>query len=71
MLIPIKSNRFQIGDIVRFPFGAAGGKADGTVVATGVSYALRRKVRVATVTAQFEFDQADVEPTPPPPSDQS
>lgn len=61
MFIPAKSKKFQIGDIVRFPFGEAGGKADGTVVATGVTFAFQRKVRVATVAARFEIDEADVE----------
>jgi hypothetical protein len=61
VLIPAKSKRFQIGDIVRFPFGAAGGKAEGTVVATGVTLALQRKVRIKTVAARFEIDEADIE----------
>ena len=61
VFIPVKSNRFQKGDLVRFPFGEAGGRADGTVVATGVSFGLRRKVRVETVAAQFEIDEADVQ----------
>jgi hypothetical protein len=60
VFIPAKSNRFQKGDIVRFPFGEAGGKADGRVIATGVTIALRRKVRIETVAAQFEIDETDV-----------
>jgi hypothetical protein len=60
VFIPTKSNRFQKGDIVRFPFGEPGGKADGTVIATGVTFGLRRKVRVQTVAAQFEIDETDV-----------
>ena len=61
VFIPAKSNRFKKGDVVRFPFGEAGGKADGTVVATGVTIGLRRKVRIETVAARFEIDEADVE----------
>ena len=61
VFIPVKSNRFQKGDIVRFPFGEAGGKAEGTVIATGVTFGLRRKVRIETVAAQFEIDETDVQ----------
>jgi hypothetical protein len=68
VLIPAKSKKFQIGDIVRFPFGEAGGNADGTVVFTGVSFGLQRKVRIATVASRFEIDEADVELVSRPPS---
>ena len=61
VFIPAKSKRFKKGDVVRFPFGEPGGKADGTVVATGITIGLRRKVRIETVAARFEIDEADVE----------
>jgi hypothetical protein len=61
VFIPVKSNRFQKGDIVRFPFGEAGGRAEGTVIATGVTFGVRRKVRIETVAAQFEIDETDVQ----------
>jgi hypothetical protein len=67
VLFPAKSKKFQIGDIVRFPFGQAGGKADGTVVFTGVTLALQRKVRIETVAARFEIDEANVELVSRPP----
>jgi predicted RNA-binding protein with TRAM domain len=46
---------------VRFPFEEAGGRAEGTVIVTGVAFGLRRKVRIETVAAQFEIDETDVQ----------
>jgi hypothetical protein len=31
------------------------------VIATGVTFGLRRKVRIETVAAQFEIDETDVQ----------
>jgi hypothetical protein len=44
-----------------FPFRRGWCRADGTVVATGVTIGLRRKVRVATLAARFELDEPEVE----------
>ena len=71
VFIRLKSNRFEKGDRVRFPFGEAGGRADGRVIATGVTFGLRRKVRIETVAAEFEIDETDVQLVPRSSSGQS